>query len=215
MVLYLEQKQTNMKMPLNLLFLAFACICLSGTVPDTGVIDQSDSDNRAKADQPGEVRSEHAAPEGEEFIMNIGKGCKGRLILPDGWKKELPKPWPAPEETIWRAPGNKASIGILLKDKYDLTGEEILKESLSSVKYYDSEKKVDKQDLFTNIWIRGTVDIGPRKEGRMWVVGDFQLASKVVLIEAIFNLPTTQEMIDTVEKALQTIAYKAPDPSGN
>lgn len=140
---------------------------------------------------------------GQEITLNLGEGKKAYYKPPAGFKKG----GVFDGEHTFSTPDAKFYIEIKTSWKRGRTAEKILEESLSGLKQ-DCESKKHNTDVSTAVWKVCKVKVGPRDEGRIWIVIDFKDAMNAIQVGVHF-MELNQAKIDEIWKTIDTIRVTA------
>ena len=134
--------------------------------------------------------------------FSLGKGAKAVYTPPSGWTKGTGYD----NEQCWNAPGSVARICLKTTWKQGRTADEILKNEIAGLNWFNAQDKQFEIDQLRTVWKECQVKVGPRTEGRLWSVTDFKQAPNVMSIEVLFIQPANA-IHQAVLKSLEEMKY--------
>ena len=137
--------------------------------------------------------------------MNLGKGYKAVYTPPSGWVKggEYNGTY-----TFYTS-DSKYSISVNTKWIQDRTAREILDKSVSGLKLFNCKNESYKTDNILAEAKICEVNVGPRREGRIWMVLFYKDAMNAIEVEVLCQ-EMTPEMEKKIKQSIENIKYTDP-----
>jgi hypothetical protein len=158
---------------------------------------------------PQPVRADDEAPRpplaAGEIEVRLGNGAFGRITPPRGWTKGTG----SGDEQCFNASDNIGRLCITKSWKRGRDAKQILEESLSGLSCIKQEDKSIEDGPVRAIRRECIVAVGPRREGRIWIVSAHEQARDAVSLSVHLGRDD-KPFLDTVLAAIDSFRYYVP-----
>lgn len=143
----------------------------------------------------------------DEVELRLGAGVFGRFAPPGGWSRGKGYG----DEQCWNAPRAEGRICIKSHWKRERSAKQILDEGLEGIACLKSDERRSDEGGVEAIRRECVVKVGPRKEGRIWIVSSHPAARDAVSVEVQLQRDD-KAFVDTIVKAIDGFTYYLPTP---